>query len=139
MKTDRRGLFRLLAGALTAASDATAAERRLAIHAETGNTRFGALGVRLRSLRDPLNPFKPYPDARRVGLPTVEIPSTMSLAETVRRYAPTPGFREDAISLAALSRLLHFTNGVTGRLRAGERDLRLRAAPSAGANQSPSS
>ena len=133
MKTDRRGLFRLLAGALTAASDAAAAERPLAIHAETGNTRFGALGVRLRSLRDPLNPFKPYPGARRVGLPTVEIPSTMSLAETVRRYAPTPGFREDAISLAALSRLLHFTNGVTGRLRAGERDLRLRAAPSAGA------
>ncbi len=134
MKTDRRGLFRWIAGALTAASGAAAGEHALAIHAETGNTRFGSLGIRLRSLRDPLSAFKPYADSKRVGLPPpVEISSTMSLASSVRGYEPTSGFRKDAVSLAALSWLLQLTNGVTGRMAAGERDLRLRAAPSAGA------
>ncbi|MDH3214027.1 MAG: SagB/ThcOx family dehydrogenase [Myxococcales bacterium] len=133
METDRRGFFRLIGGALTFASGAAAAADALDIHAETGNTRLGALGVRLRALRDPFAPFKPYPAAKRLALPPADARSALSLSEAVRGYTSARGFRTTAFSLAELSRLLYFTNGVTGRATARGRVLHLRAAPSAGA------
>jgi SagB-type dehydrogenase family enzyme len=135
MKIDRRGLLRWFGGALVAASGDAAAAQPLAvqIHAETGNTRLGALGVRLRARRDPLSPFKPYPDKKRLRLPPIEPTPALSLAEAIRRYAPTPGFTSAALQLHQISRLLYFTNGVTGETQSGGRPLHLRAAPSAGA------
>ena len=134
METDRRGFLRLLGGALTVApTGAVAGDRALEIHAQTANTRWGALGVRLRALHDPLAPFKSYPDANRFGLPAIDTRVALPLAEAVRGYAPASGFRATALSLAELSRLLYFTNGVTGRVPAGGGVVHLRAAPSAGA------
>ena len=73
METDRRGFLRWLGGALTVASNGAAAgDRGLEIHAQTANTRWGALGVRLRALQDPLAPFKSYPNAKRFDLPAVD-------------------------------------------------------------------
>ena len=134
METDRRGFLRWLGGALSVASTgAAAADRALEIHAQTANTRWGALGVRLRALHDPLAPFKSYPDANRFGLPAIDTRVALPLAEAVRGYAPASGFRATALSLAELSRLLYFSNGVTGRVPAGGGVVHLRAAPSAGA------
>ncbi len=136
VKTDRRGFFRMLGSAiafLSGGAAAAAGDRVFEIHSATANTRLGALGVRLRSDRDRLSPFKLYPGSRRLELPPVETPRSLPLADAVRRYAAARAFREESLSLAELSRLLYFTNGVTGRLGGGNRVLHLRAAPSAGA------
>jgi hypothetical protein len=134
MATDRRGFLRLLGGTLTLASTgAGAGDRALEIHAQTANTRWGAVGTRLRARHDPLAPFKSYPNASRLGLPAIATPVALPLAEAVRGYAPASGLRATALSLAELSRLLYFRNGVTGRLPSQRGVVHLRAAPSAGA------
>jgi SagB-type dehydrogenase family enzyme len=137
MKTDRRGFVRLLGGALAGllgrSSLAVAQQRAFEIHDSTRNTRLGALGVRLRSGRDPFSPFKPYPGARRLELPSAETSPALSLAEAARRYAPAVGFEKQPLSLAELARVLYFANGVTGQVGSGSRVIHLRAAPSAGA------
>lgn len=137
MKTDRRGFVRLLGGGFAAllgrSIPAAAQEAAFGIHDSTRNTRLGALGVRLRSTRDPFSPFKPYSGARRLELPEPATSPALSLAEAVRRYAPAVGFGKQSLSLGELARLLFFANGVTGRVQAGRHVLHLRAAPSAGA------
>ena len=73
MRTDRRGFFRILGGAVASVSGtvsaARAAKGSLEIHRETRNTRLGALGPRRPELQSVPLPFKPYPEAERVEAP----------------------------------------------------------------------
>ncbi len=125
---DRRGFFRLVAAAaLLPARRAGAAGGAPAIHERTRNTLLGALGPR----RDPLEeagPFKSYPGAERLALPPAGDAAGSPLAEVLRGGAAA-GFAAEPLSLAQLARVLHLTNGVTGRMGG----TLLRAAPSAGA------
>ncbi len=138
MRTDRRGFLGLVARALGAlalpdhARSAPAAPA-LAIHRATRNTRAGAIGRGLLAWRTPSAPAKEYPGAPRVMLPATATGASRSLAATVRDFAPAAGFRGREIPLAALARLLHQTNGVTGELAGAGSSVPLRAAPSAGA------
>ncbi len=129
----RRGFFRLVAGGFAwFASGATEGENlALEVHRATRNTRLGALGVRRPRLRGLPRPYKSYPRAQRQALPAPGDEQGLSLAEAVRGFAPAPGFRAEPVLLARLARVLHLTNGVTGRAPRGGRALR--AAPSAGA------
>jgi len=137
MRTDRRGFFRVLGGAVASVSGAASAARAgkgsVEIHQETRNTRFGAVGPRRPELRSPPLPFKPYPEAERVALPAPVFEPSLPLAEAVARYAAETPFSAVFLALAELARLLHLANGVTGRLQAGDQTILLRSAPSAGA------
>ncbi|MGH0032961.1 MAG: SagB/ThcOx family dehydrogenase [Myxococcota bacterium] len=116
-------------GAVRAAVE-KAAELAAEIHRATRNTPAGAVGKRLRRLLQRPRPFKIYPDARRIPLPARPEAPALALEDALARAAPAPGFAREPISLGELSRLLHASNGVTGRSPEG---LPLRAAPSAGA------
>jgi SagB-type dehydrogenase family enzyme len=137
VRTDRRGFLGLVAGAfgaigLPARARGAPAANALEIHRITRNTRAGAIRDRLAPRGEP-PPAKPYPGAARVALEAAEAGASRPLAEVVRGFAPAGGFRERELPLAALARLLHQTNGVTGALRADGGSVPLRAAPSAGA------
>jgi len=137
MRTDRRSFFRLLAGAaalLTGkASIAKSTPERFDIHRATRNTRLGAFGVRRPRLSGPPLDHKRYTGKRRVALPARADEPARTLAEIVRQWVPAEGFSGATISLAQLSRLLHFTNGITLKAPSGEKGPARRAAPSAGA------
>jgi SagB-type dehydrogenase family enzyme len=135
MRTDRRGFFRILGGAVASvsASAARAGKGSVEIHRETRNTRFGALGPRRPELRSAPLPFKPYPEAKRVKLPAPVFEPVLPLAEAVARYLAETAFAALSLSLEELGCLLHLTNGVTGQLQGGSRTVLLRSAPSAGA------
>jgi len=133
MRTHRRGFLRMLGGVLAlvgAPGPARARERTPGIHRATSNTLLGALAVRRPRFDSRPTDFKPYPGLPRTPLPAARRAPSRPLADVVRAFAPSSGFDEAApLSLGQLARLLHFTNGATGR-----RDGRLlRAAPSAGA------
>lgn len=108
----------------------SAEEAARAIHRATRNTPMGAVGVRIRRFLDRPERAHDHPGRTRVALRPIAATPSRSLAETLVRYAPAPGFRESPLPRATLERLLHFTNGVTGKNAKG---VRLRAAPSAGA------
>jgi len=137
MRTDRRSFFRLLAGAAALLSGGTSAAKsapeRFDIHQATRNSRLGALGVRRPRLSGPPLDHKRYAGKRRVALPARVDEPARTLAEIVRGWAPAEGFGGDAISLAQLGRLLHFTNGITLESPSGAKGPARRAAPSAGA------
>jgi SagB-type dehydrogenase family enzyme len=137
MRTDRRGFFRMLGGVVASASGALSAARAskgsIDIHRETRNTRLGPVGPRVPKLRSVPLPFKLYPEAARFALPPPVFEPRLPLAEAVARYAPGTPFAALSLSLRELGRLLHLTNGVTGRLQAGNQTVLLRSAPSAGA------
>ena len=100
MRTDRRGFFRILGGAVTSVSAAFSTARAekgsLEIHRKTRNTRFGALGPRRPRLQSPPRPFKPYPEAERVKLPAPVFQPMLPLAEVVTRYFELAGGYADA-------------------------------------------
>ncbi len=137
MRTDRRGFFRILGGAVASVSGTASAARAgkgsLEIHRETRNTRVGALGPRRPELQSPPLPFKPYPEAERVKLPAPVSWPRLPLAEAAARYVAGTPFAARSISVEELGRLLQLTNGVTGQLQAGSHTILLRSAPSAGA------
>jgi SagB-type dehydrogenase family enzyme len=137
MRTNRRGFFRIVVGAVASVSGAVSAARAgrgsVEIHRETRNTRFGALGPRRPKLRSAPLPFKPYPEVDRVELPPPVFQPKLPLAEAVSHYVADTPFAARSLSLEELGRLLHLTNGVTGRLQAGSQTILLRSAPSAGA------
>ena len=141
MRIDRRGFFRILGGAVASVSGtisaAPAGKGSVEIHRETRNTRFGAVGPRRPELRSVPLPFKPYPEAQRVGLPAPVFEPLLALAEAVARYVAETPFSAVPLSLEELGRLLHLTNGVTGQLQAGSQTVLLRSAPSAGALRRP--
>jgi SagB-type dehydrogenase family enzyme len=133
--TDRRGFLRWAAGAAAlwlGARGARAAplEDALAIHRATRNTPTGAVGAAFaQAFRDPLPPFKPYPDRPRLALPQPTWQRGRPLAEVVERYAPARAFAPEPCSREELARVLFLGNGVTQRTGPISR----RAAPSAGA------
>ncbi len=137
MRTDRRGFLRVLGSTIAFLSSGSslgcARERVSEIHHATRNTPFGAWGVRRPMLGAPISPFKPYPGARRVKLPSVPKKAALPLTEAVRRYARADGFQSSSFSVGQLGRILYLTNGVTGQVRGSEGTTYLRAAPSAGA------
>jgi SagB-type dehydrogenase family enzyme len=137
MRTDRRGFFRILGAAVATVSGKVSAARAgkesVEIHQETRNTRFGPRGPRRPELRSVPLPFKPYAEAERVKLPAPVFEPMLPLAEAVARYVAETPFAALSLSLHELGRLLHLTNGVTGRLQAGNQTVLLRSAPSAGA------
>ncbi len=137
MEADRRGFFRIVASTIALLARgpglARAQERASEIHRSTRNTLLGALGERGRGFGTPPPPFKPYPRFQRLELPAVASEPALALAKAVRDYSPAGGLSATPLSLNELGRILYFTNGVTGRTRAGSRTVHLRAAPSAGA------
>lgn len=133
LKTTRRAFLRILGGTVAAVSGRSAArpaDSLPQIHVITRNTRFGAVGRRTGRTGPA---FKRYPGAGWIGLPTARS-SGGSLGEVVRGYAPARGFADSEITVDELSALLFHTNGATGRYSIGDGFIRLRAAPSAGAN-----
>jgi SagB-type dehydrogenase family enzyme len=137
VRTDRRGFFRILGSTLAVLSGrsirARAQEGALEIHQSTRNTLLGALGRRFPIFQTAPSPFKPYSGAKRLKLPAVVGEPALPLTEAVRRYARAKAFEPTTLSLAQLSRLLYYTNGVTGQAAGKKRTVYLRAAPSAGA------
>jgi SagB-type dehydrogenase family enzyme len=135
VKTDRRAFFRLLGGAVALLSGgawrASAEEGPVGIHRATRNTLLGAVGVRLPRLGGPPSTFKRYPGFERQPLPGFVREPALPLPEAVATAADR--FEGKPISLGDLSRILHFTNGVTTGPERGSSALPLRAAPSAGA------
>jgi SagB-type dehydrogenase family enzyme len=127
---DRRGFLRFTAGAATWWVARTGAaeppvETALGIHRATRNTRFGAVGTRVRALRSALRPWKPYPGRPRLPLPE----PSWGAGRALFAATPADGDGDEPLSLAELSGLLLLANGVTDRSGAKA----LRAAPSAGA------
>jgi SagB-type dehydrogenase family enzyme len=137
LRADRRDFFRLLGGtiALLSGGRSSAAEREgsLAIHRATRNTLLGAVGARLPKLGGPPLPFKRYPGFDRVALPPFGSKPGLPLPEAVAASSGPERFEAESIPIDRLSRILHFTNGVTRRLASDSRLPGLRAAPSAGA------
>jgi SagB-type dehydrogenase family enzyme len=68
----------------------------------------------------------------RIPLPAPAAPQTRALAQVLSDFRAAEGLAAAPLVLAELTRLLHFTNGVTSQWGAGD-GLKLRAAPSAGA------
>jgi SagB-type dehydrogenase family enzyme len=134
LKADRRGFFRFLGSTIAllscGASRASAGEEVLAIHRATRNTLLGALGARLPRLGGPPPPFKRYPGFERVELPKFGSEPALVLPEAIAAADGRERFDAKSISIGQLSRILHFTNGVTSSPFSG---FALRAAPSAGA------
>ncbi len=137
MRTDRRGFFRVLGSTLAFLSGGPTLgctqEKVSEIHRATRNTRFGALGVRRPLLVAQASPFKPYPGAKQVKLPSVSRQAALPLIDAVRRYVPANGFGATSLSVSQLGRILYLTNGVTGQVEGSRGTTYLRAAPSAGA------
>jgi SagB-type dehydrogenase family enzyme len=135
MRTDRRGFMRVLAGALglLAGGRASAAARDWTgeIHRETRNTLLGPVGLLRPRMPRRVRRTKDYPGAPRVALPPAMAEQTRSLSEVMADYQVARALAPQPLALAELSRLLHFSNGVTGE-PAGD-GFKLRAAPSAGA------
>jgi SagB-type dehydrogenase family enzyme len=131
MRTDRRGFMRALAGALgwAAAGPAAAApdDCLSRIHQATRNTMLGPIGREWWPTTRVRERSKAYSGAPRLALPEPIAVVERSLAEVLAGFSePAAGFTGRSLPLAELSRLLHYTNGVTGGSG-------LRAAPSAGA------
>ena len=137
MKGDRRDFIRLLGSgiALLCGSTASASAKgeTLAIHHATRNTLLGAVGVRLPRFGAPPASFKGYPGFDRLALPNLSSKPALELHEAVAAAGRPGGFESGSISLSLLSRILHFTNGVTSRVGRPSPVPGLRAAPSAGA------
>jgi len=137
LNRSRRAFFRFAGGILAVlgggSSSASAREEPREIHRATRNTPFGALGSWLPRLGGPPPPFKRYPGFDRLALPPFDREPGRSLTEAVSTTDGTGRFRDGAISLRLLSRVLHFTNGVTGGSGGSAPSPALRAAPSAGA------
>jgi SagB-type dehydrogenase family enzyme len=136
METNRRDFLRCTAASAAFllsrqawADSAPRADTALALHRATRNTRQGAIGTRLRALRDPLPTDKPYPGKPRIALPTPSWEAARPLFDVVRSYTPAKSFSPEPVSHSTLARLLLLTNGVT---QGGAGPAR-RAAPSAGA------
>ena len=132
MRTDRRGFLRALGGGFVWLGSRRASgedKAAPAIHRATRNTAIGARGPKRPRPKDPAAAFKTYAGAPRVALPAPVAKPSRPLAEVVRGYTRTSGFEPSALRLELTSRLLHYTNGVTGR----DFGQALRAAPSAGA------
>ncbi len=130
MQTDRRGFMRVLAGTaawLTGAS-ARAAEPAWTseIHQQTRNTLLGPVGRKWWPVTRETRRTKAYTGHERIALPAPASPGARSLADVIGERRAADGFKDEALGLADLSRLLYFTNGVTDPPI-------LRAAPSAGA------
>ena len=136
MRTDRRGFMRILAGAIGllagGSSPGGARDWTHAIHQATRNTRFGPVGALRPRLPPSPRRYKPYAGAPRIPLPAPEAPEVRALAQVLADFRAADGLAAAPLALAELSRLLHYTNGVTGGWDRRD-DLRLRAAPSAGA------
>jgi SagB-type dehydrogenase family enzyme len=132
MRTDRRGFLRALGGGLAllgarpTLGDTDGAPE---IHRATSNTSVGPLGPKPPRPDPPGLAHKSYPGAKTFPLPAPKAEPGLPLAEVLRGYAPTAAFDGSSLSLEVASRLLHFTNGITGR----DFGTDLRAAPSAGA------
>ena len=137
MNRSRRAFFRLLGGTLAALSggpsSASARKQPLEIHRATRNTLLGAVGARLPRLGDPPPSFKPYPGLGRLALPAFSSKPALSLSEAIATATGLESFEAEFISLRRLSRVLHFTNGVTSGPGNSPPSPTLRAAPSAGA------
>jgi SagB-type dehydrogenase family enzyme len=137
LNRDRRAFFRLLGGTLAVlsggTSSASAREGTLEIHRATRNTLLGAVGARLPRLGDPPPSFKPYPGFGRLALPAFSSKPALSLSEAIATATGLESFEAKSIPLRRLSRVLHFTNGVTSRRENASSGPQLRAAPSAGA------
>lgn len=136
MRTDRRGFMRVLAGAigLLAGGSSPGGSRGWTheIHRATRNTRFGPVGaLRPRLPRAPRR-SKAFAGATRTPLPAPEAPKTRALAQVLSDFGGADGLAAAPLTLAELTRLLQYTNGVTGEWGAGD-SFKLRAAPSAGA------
>ena len=134
MRSDRRSFLRFLGAALAFAVGRPARARprpgALEVHSATRNTVRGAIGAGLRRFATGPSSFKTYPGTEAMALPLASAAGTpRSLARVVRASEHDAGFSDAPLELAELGRLLHLTNGVTGRRRA----TLLRAAPSAGA------
>ena len=139
MKTSRRGFLRILLGVLASLTGARGlaqtATEPFEIHMGTRNTRLGAIGRKLLRWRRRPPPIKLYPGKTRHPLPPVAVRHALPLTDVIRRYVPAEGFTSAGVSLSEISRLLFFTNGITGNLLlpGGNAPIDLRAAPSAGA------
>jgi SagB-type dehydrogenase family enzyme len=136
VQSSRRDFLRLVGSGLTALSAAApgvrAETRPLEIHNATRNTLLGALASRLPSFEAAPSPFKAYPGVQRLALPAFASEPALTLVDAAASAPVDRGFTGAALPLGQLSRILHFTNGVTG---SGESpgSVLLRAAPSAGA------
>lgn len=131
MQTDRRGFMWLMAGIsgwLAGGGRARAGEPTwsLEIHQQTRNTRLGPVGRNWWPQRQRSRRAKEYPGRERIGLTAPAAPNGRSLGRVLRDFRSADGFANEPLDLPTLSRILHFTNGVTGPPM-------LRAAPSAGA------
>jgi SagB-type dehydrogenase family enzyme len=136
MRTDRRGFMRVLAGAIGllagGSSSGDSRDWTHEIHRATRNTRFGPVGaLRPRLPRAPRR-SKAFAGAPRIPLPAPEALQARALAQVLSDFGGATGLAAAPLTLAELTRLLHYTNGVTGGWGAGG-GLKLRAAPSAGA------
>jgi SagB-type dehydrogenase family enzyme len=77
---------------------------------------------------------KRYLSARRQVLPTIHPPARLSFDDAVLSRRSIRGFGAKSVSLEETAKLLHFANGVTGRLEGEDGAVQLcRAAPSGGA------
>jgi SagB-type dehydrogenase family enzyme len=136
MRTDRRGFMRVLAGAIGllagGSSPSSSRDWTHEIHQATRNTRFGPVGALRPRLRRPPRRSKAFAGLPRTPLPAPQAPEVRSLAQVLSDFGSADTLAAKPLSLAELTRLLHYTNGVTGEGRAGN-GLKLRAAPSAGA------
>ncbi|MBI4243189.1 MAG: SagB/ThcOx family dehydrogenase, partial [Planctomycetes bacterium] len=77
--------------------------------------------------------FKEYPQAELIELSTDFDFDGISVEEAIKRGSYIESFSEEPITETELSRLLYYTNGITGELRYPGLTYYLRAAPSAGA------
>ena len=120
-----------MAGARAGAAEPDAARE---IHRATRNTFFGPVGRSLWPRTPPAGRSKDYEGERRIPLPEPAAWPTRPLAEVLESSAAAqPSSARESIELPELARLLHFTNGVTGRRGRRGHTFGLRAAPSAGA------
>ncbi len=139
MRTDRRGLLRIMGAALATAfggrASALQPERRAPrIHSATENVLLGPVGERRPKLSSAPPNFKPYPGRQRMGLPAPAGYAGSPLPGVVLGRAPPFELEGGSLSALELARLLYFTNGVTGSAGGGKGSSELRAAPSAGAH-----
>ena len=112
----------LAGGSARAAEPAWTSE----IHQQTRNTLLGPVGRKWWPMTRKTRRTKAYAGHERIALPTPASRGARSLADVIGDFRGAEGFAEEVLGLADLSRLLHFTNGVTAPPM-------LRAAPSAGA------
>ena len=89
-------------------------------------------GVLVKSFHARVQPsvYKEYPDAPTVELPPVPAASGASLEEVIARRRSVREYADRPVTLAELSRLLHYSAGITDRR---DPTLAFRAVPSSGA------